>query len=108
MQTSVVNVTSGRKRFISYSPPRWMQSGNQRLPRRRLFQPRPGLRSSEQRHAQIPSDEELVSVAAQRQSASVNETGLRVENLAAVVFRAMPGQAAHDHQADYGCVFAVA
>src|SRR5579863_3933752 len=108
MQTRVVSDTSGRKRPISYPPPLWMRHGNQRLPRRCFFQPRPGLRSPEQRHAEITSDEEFVSVAAQRQFAPVDEAGLRIENFAAIVVGAMPGEAAHDHQTDYGCVLPVA
>lgn len=69
--------------------------------------PGPRLRAAEHGDAKIAPHEKLLPFAAEREPAPVDKPGLRIENFAAAIFRAVLRDAAQDDEPDYGRVFPV-
>src|SRR5580693_7867426 len=61
----------------------------------------PRLCATEHRDAKISPQKKFRSFAAEREPAPVGRSGLRIQNLAARIFRAVLRDPAHDDEADY-------
>src|SRR5271163_4598586 len=73
----------------------------------RLGSPMPGLGTAKQREANIASDYQLTAMCFQVHFAAVHGSGIRIENIAAAVFRTAGLDVSNDDHADYGLILSV-